>query len=76
MRAKTDQRFQSGEVCIVSGWYDFDGYVDGSSEPYPSLFELEIPLHAGEVFPPIRNPRRACYWTMVDGLAPQELGGP
>jgi hypothetical protein len=65
-------RYQSGETCVDSGAYEFDGYLDGSSEALPDLDESEISLGAGDVFPPMRHPRKPCFWKPVEGLAEQE----
>jgi hypothetical protein len=56
------QRFRSGQCCPESGWYIFDGYADGTLEPFPGTSELEISLEGGDVFPPIRNVEKGCYW--------------
>ena len=64
--------FQSGDMCLQSGWYEFDRYVDGSSEPPPSLDEWEIPLRAGQVFPLTHHPKRACYWRWATALSAEE----
>jgi hypothetical protein len=55
-------RFRTGDVCIESGWFEFDGYLDGATEPLPPLDEAEISLRAGDVFPAVLQPRRGCYW--------------
>lgn len=58
-------RFRTGEICIESGVYDFDGYLDGTSYPSPTAEERRIPLSAHETFPPIRSTGKACYWKLV-----------
>ncbi|MEP0845276.1 MAG: YjzC family protein [Phycisphaerae bacterium] len=68
MDTSTYQRFKSGEICVESGWYEFDGYVDGTNDPLPNLTETEVALEAGDVFPPIQSLKRACYWKLVDGI--------
>jgi hypothetical protein len=72
MDTTTYQRFQSGDLCIESGWYEFDGYVDDVSDPLPALSQMEITLAVGQVFPPIQDPRRACYWKLVEGIPPRD----
>lgn len=57
-----NRRYRSGDPCDDSGWYVFDGYLDGSLEPLPALSELEIPLEAGAVFPTIHSSNRRCFW--------------
>lgn len=66
------ERFQSGQTCCESGWYEFDGYLDGSCELLPSLNEMQIPLVAGDTFPVIQNTRQRCYWKLADGQHEQE----
>jgi hypothetical protein len=68
MELDAEQRFVSGEFCVEPARYVFDGYVDGSFDPPPSVDEMEIAPARGEVFPPIQNPPRACYWRLVDGV--------
>jgi hypothetical protein len=68
METITYKRFRSGDLCDDSGWYEFDGYVDAREAPLPGLSEMEIPMIAGDVFPPVRGQQRACYWKHVDGL--------
>lgn len=58
-------RFRTGETCVESGVYDFDGYLDGTSTPAPRAEERRIPLSARETFPPIRSTGKACYWKLA-----------
>jgi hypothetical protein len=62
MNGTPNRRFRSGEPCPDSGWYIFDGYLDGSPEPLPPLGEMEVSLEAGETFPSIHSPAKDCYW--------------
>lgn len=63
---RSDQkRFQSGEQCVHSGRYEFDGYAGGPPEPLPQLKDWEIRVVAGQVFPKTQHPNRSCYWTPV-----------
>jgi hypothetical protein len=71
METITYKRFRSGDLCDDSGWYEFDGYVDAPQASLPGLSEMEIPMIAGDVFPPVRGQQRACYWKLVDGLGAQ-----
>ena len=57
-------RFRTGEKCTESGVYAFDGYLDGTSTPAPTQEERQIPLSAGETFPPIRSTSKSCYWKL------------
>lgn len=61
----TPIRGKTGERCQVSGVYQFDGYVDGSSSPTPTQDEREIALSAPNVFPPIRSTGKACWWKLT-----------
>ncbi len=61
-----DRRFKSGEVCVDPGGYEFDGYLDGSSELLPALEEMDVRLLRGQVFPLIRSQWRACFWRSAD----------
>ena len=61
----TRTRFKTGETCIVSGRYRFDGYTDGTWTPSPTAEEMEIPLTKGETFPPIRSSGKGCWWKLV-----------
>jgi hypothetical protein len=66
MAATIEQRFKSGEFCGETGTYDFDGYADGSSGPLPSPDDMCVILGAGDEFPLIGRPSRACYWKLSD----------
>jgi hypothetical protein len=66
------RRFQSGDVCPESGWYEFDGYVESPFDPLPALDEMEVRLSAGTAFPAIRNTNnRACFWILAAGAPTQ-----
>lgn len=58
-------RFKTGQTCIESGRYRFDGYVDGTTTPTPTAEEMVIPLSRGETFPPIRSTGKACWWKLM-----------
>lgn len=62
-------RNKTSEICGRTGRYEFDGYLDGSSEQLPALEEMEIYLYAGEVFPMITKQWRACFWVLSDSPA-------
>lgn len=62
MSTAVRSRFKTGETCVRSGYYDFDGYVDGSTSPAPTANERQIPLEKDETFPPIRSCNKACWW--------------
>lgn len=54
--------YKTGQVCTLSGIYGFVRYTDGSTWPPPTPQEREIPLSAGEVFPPIRSTGKGAIW--------------
>jgi hypothetical protein len=58
-------RFRTGEKCIESGRYRFDGYLDGTHSPPPTAEEREIPLSRGAPFPPIRSSGKGCWWQLM-----------
>ena len=60
MATAVGTRFKTGEKCVESGRYRFDGYLDGTHYPPPAAEEREIPLSAGETSPPIRSSGKAC----------------
>jgi hypothetical protein len=61
-------RYRTGEKCVESGRYRFDGYLDGTSTPPPRTEEREIPLSAGETFPPVRSAGKACWWKLIQRI--------
>lgn len=65
MSVSIGTRYKTGEKCVESGIYGFDGYLDGSAWPAPTSEERQIPLSAGETFPPIRSCNKGCYWKLV-----------
>jgi hypothetical protein len=71
MDTATQQRFRSGELCIETGWYEFDGYVNGEPQPLPMLAEMEVARGVGDVFPSIRSTKRPCFWILAGGVVEQ-----
>lgn len=67
-KAKIGTRFRTGEECIESGRYQFDGYLDGTRTPTPHANEREIPLSRRERFPPIRSASKACWWRLAQHI--------
>lgn len=61
-------RYKTGEKCVESGRYRFDGYTDGTSLPAPRPEEREIPLSRGETFPPIRSTGKSCWWKLMQRI--------
>ena len=57
--------YRTGQVCLISGVYQFAGYLDGSSTPSPTAEEREIRLTYSERFPPIRSSEKGCYWAFA-----------
>jgi len=47
---------------IVTGWLEMR-FVE-TAYPSPTAEEREIPLSAGETFPPIRSSGKACWWRL------------
>lgn len=68
MSTQTAVRRKTGEHCQVSGRYDLDGYLDGTSSPAPRPEEKRIPLSRGETFPPIRSSGKACWWLLKERI--------
>jgi hypothetical protein len=68
MATAVGTRFKTGEKCVESGRYKFDGYTDGTSTPSPTAEEREIPLSTNETFPPIRSTGKACWWKLVQRI--------
>ncbi len=66
MSVERNKRFKSGETCVQSGCYSFDGYLNGAQGPEPALPEREIRLTSGEVFPPVASAWKGCWWVWVD----------
>lgn len=75
MNVTTRQRFESGDICLEGGCYEFDGYVSGPPDPLPLEPEWEIPLSIGDIFPPIQSRKRACYWKLATVSAARPLVG-
>jgi YjzC-like protein len=57
--------FHTGQKCLATGDYQFNGYLDGTFEPLPTREERIIPLGAGETFPPIASTSKGCYWRLI-----------
>lgn len=67
----TRTRFRSGDACLKSDAYRFDGYAVPRAVDLPRLGELEISLEAGQTFPPIESTQLDCWWIpagFADGL--------
>lgn len=60
-------RHCSGETCPDGGWFEFDGYLDGSSELLPQLDELRIAMGSGQRFPRVTERHRQCFWRLAEG---------
>jgi len=55
-------RKKTGETCDRAGTYQFDGYVDGGTNPAPTANEREIPMKVESQFPPVRSSNKAAWW--------------
>ena len=62
---QTRTRFKTGETCVTTGRYRFDGYTDGTYTPSPTTEEMEIYLTRGETFPPIRSCNKGAWWRLI-----------
>jgi hypothetical protein len=56
---------KTGETNERAGVYRFAGHPDGSTGCHLTSDEKEIPLAAGERFPPIRSCGKPATWTFV-----------
>jgi len=65
MPAFIGQRFKTGDKCITTGAYQFDGYTDGTRDPAPTTDERFIPMVDGFTFPPVRSSSKAAWWKYV-----------
>lgn len=65
MATAVGTRFKTGEKCVDSGRYVFDGYTDGTTSPAPTSEEREIPISKGDTFPPIRSCNKGCWWKFI-----------
>ena len=60
--ANIGDRFKTGQQCETTGFYDFDGYLDGTRTPRPTAEETRIPLSSRETFPPVRSQNKGARW--------------
>lgn len=58
-------RFKTGETSPSEATFRFDGYTDNTWTPAPTEEEKEIPMDEGDVFPPIRSTKKACWWQRI-----------
>jgi len=59
------QRYKTGQKADTTGRYEFDGYTDGTNQPPPTANERNIPLSAGETFPPINSCNKGAWWKYI-----------
>ena len=59
------QRFKTGQICSAKGNYEFDGYLDGTSHPQPTVEERIIPLDVGDTFPPVNSADKGAWWKYI-----------
>lgn len=50
MSTATKTRWKTGETCVYTGTYKFDGYTDGTSTPSPVHEGRETDLSRDETF--------------------------
>lgn len=55
-------RKRTGETCVISGYYDWDGYLDGTRTPLPTSNERTIPMQPGKTFPPVHSSNKGAWW--------------
>lgn len=62
---ETKTRFHTGQESPWNARYRFDGYLDGTWTPPPTVEEKEIELSVRENFPPIRSASKGCWWKLL-----------
>jgi hypothetical protein len=55
-------RFMTGQICSTTGNYEFDGYIDGTSQPLLVDDDKRIAVDAGKPFPQVASKGRDAYW--------------
>lgn len=56
------KRYKTGEDAPRTGIYAFVEHVDRDFDCNPTPEENEIPLEAGETFPPHKSCEKAAWW--------------
>jgi hypothetical protein len=67
-RVAIGTRYQTGQNCIDSGRYRFDGYIDGTNVPAPKPQEMQTVFTKGSVFPAIRSANKGCWWRLAQHI--------
>ena len=57
-------RFRTGQPVVLHGYYQFDGYCDGSVLPPPTADEQDIELSPPDPFPSIASANKDCWWKL------------
>ncbi len=55
-------RFMTGQLCTTTGSYEFDGYIDASSQPLLTDDDKHITVNAGKPFPFASHDAKQAYW--------------
>lgn len=64
MATSVSVRKKTGETCLITGSYSFDGYTDGTQSPPPTSEEKVIPMEAWETFPPVKSCNKGAWWRL------------
>ena len=56
---------KTGEICIVSGTYKWNGHSDGSISCGVTHNEYTIPMTRGNPFPPTRSCEKGAFWVLL-----------
>jgi len=57
-------RFRSGEKCVESAEFEFDGFLDGSAEQLPAPEEMTICVSTGQPFPGAGPDGKPSFWRL------------
>ncbi len=55
-------RFLTGEICLQTAFYAWDGYADGSFSPFPTYKEQKFLLEENRKFPFVASCEKKAYW--------------
>lgn len=62
--ARIGDHFRTGQICVATGSYTYDGYSDGTSTPAPAGGERVRALSANQKFPSIESTAKRCWWRL------------
>jgi hypothetical protein len=66
MTTQTATHNRTGKWCVISGVYEFDDYLDGTSYPAHTPQERRESIAQHNVFPPIRSASKGCYRRLLE----------